>query len=101
GAIESARFMQSIFEGEVRLIPVFGLVGTETAIAPGDIPEDVVLPVATFENLLLDTGPMWDLMAPFQAVTGLGGESEVSASLRNLSEERRAEEIDLRVRAWL
>src|SRR5207249_495105 len=83
-------------------IPVFSLGPTDIGAPFGEILDWVIpLPVAVIENLLLDTVALWEVLAPYAAVTHLVGEDEIRSSLRSLAQDRFVDEILLRVSEFL
>lgn len=80
--------------------PVFGLVDADRDAKA--LPDYIVeWPVAMIENLLLDADAIAEVLAGFEAVTGLSSAQDVRASLDVLVAERRMEEIALRVQTQL
>ncbi len=82
-------------------VPVFGLVDA-------DVPTDLALPdfvvtwpVSMVENLLLDVGAVWDVLAPYQSVVGLDGEDAIRIALREIAAAQRDDEVQRRFQARL
>jgi energy-coupling factor transporter ATP-binding protein EcfA2 len=96
---ESVRRLRS--EGlELPGTPVFGLVDADRD-DPVDDDHVVTWPVAMVENLLLDADAIHTALAPFGMQTSATNPTHVRDVLERLADQRRAEEVQLRIQRHL
>lgn len=94
-AIRHARQLQETLAQEIPGLPVFALVDHDQV--PPDDETMVSWSVAMIENLLLDPGAMWDLLAPHEGRHSLRSEDDIAQMLLEIAQQRREDEIRLRV----
>lgn len=79
-------------------VPVFAIVDSDQG-EQEDADYVIGWPVAMIENLLLDPAAIWSVLCPHRERLDLGSEQDVDAELRRLADDRRPDEVRLRVSA--
>jgi hypothetical protein len=92
----SAQRLRTAMSEDMPGVPVFAIVDRDQG-ATEDADYVISWPVAMIENLLLDPAAIWSILSPHREKLMLNAERDVAEALQQLADERRDDEIRLRV----